>query len=203
MAVPRQEVLSPWWEHAVPIPQKVVDPQGKVLFTRRDILGGQQVSLKHGLMENGSVWGHGAYLGPDFSAAYLHRALLAGTAAVLFASGRFDFLGRATVKYFALAALLFLIQALVGGATAHYRADPSGFYGIDLSRIFPSHILCTWHLQLAVFWIATAYIAGVLFLASALGKRESKGRLEGIPLLLVAGRTCLFLRQASLLWGQQ
>ena len=23
-------------------------------------------------MENGTIWGHGAYLGPDFSAEYLH-----------------------------------------------------------------------------------------------------------------------------------
>ena len=37
-----------------------------------DILAGQQVFLKYGLMENGSIWGHGAYLGPDFSAEYLH-----------------------------------------------------------------------------------------------------------------------------------
>jgi nitric oxide reductase subunit B len=89
--------LSPWWRHAVilvliggftvlialaakaykdapPIPEQVVDPSGRVLFTREDILGGQEVFLKYGLMENGTIWGHGAYLGPDFSAEYL-RAL--------------------------------------------------------------------------------------------------------------------------------
>ncbi|MDD5286929.1 MAG: nitric-oxide reductase large subunit, partial [Desulfuromonadaceae bacterium] len=88
-------LLSPWWRNATilvlvmgftvliwlavrsyqdapPIPAKVVDPAGQTLFTRDDIVGGQQVFLKHGLMENGTVWGHGAYLGPDFSAAYLH-----------------------------------------------------------------------------------------------------------------------------------
>jgi nitric oxide reductase subunit B len=43
-----------------------------MIFTGADILAGQEVFLKYGLMENGSIWGHGAYLGPDFSAEYLH-----------------------------------------------------------------------------------------------------------------------------------
>ena len=43
-----------------------------MVFTGDDIRSGQQIFLKYGLMENGSVLGHGAYLGPDFSAAYLH-----------------------------------------------------------------------------------------------------------------------------------
>ncbi len=58
---------------APPIPERVTDPQGKVLFTKKDILAGQSIFLKYGLMDNGSIWGHGAYLGPDFSAQYLHN----------------------------------------------------------------------------------------------------------------------------------
>ena len=38
---------------------------------------GQAVFLRYGLHDNGSVWGHGAYLGPDFSADYLHQVALA------------------------------------------------------------------------------------------------------------------------------
>jgi nitric oxide reductase subunit B len=57
-----------------PIPARVVDPAGGVLFTHDDILGGQQVFLRNGLMEYGSIFGHGAYLGPDFTADYLRRA---------------------------------------------------------------------------------------------------------------------------------
>ncbi len=57
-----------------PIPARVVDPTGRVLFTHEDILGGQQVFLRNGLMEYGSIFGHGAYLGPDFTADYLRRA---------------------------------------------------------------------------------------------------------------------------------
>lgn len=57
-----------------PIPKRVVDPSGQVLFTGDDIHRGQEVFLSNGLMEFGSVFGHGAYLGPDFTADYLHRA---------------------------------------------------------------------------------------------------------------------------------
>ncbi len=366
------EVLSPWWRHAViltvilgftillwlaartykdapPIPEKVVGPSGETILTREDIVEGQQVFLKYGLMENGTIWGHGAYLGPDFSAEYLHTlatdvseiiarqrynsefneldptkrnavnaevqtslkqnrfysqtrtlvftepevasyrkqiakwatyfsrsissaglsanyikdrtelqqltaffawtawasianrpgksysytnnfpydpaigntptsdavlwsalsliTLLAGIAVVLFAFGKFDYLGwkgkkghihpqmlpgvttesqKATVKYFVIVAVLFLAQVLVGGATAHYRADPRAFYGIDISSFFPSNILRTWHLQLAIFWIATAYIAGGLFLAPALGGKEPKGQTMGVNILFGA-----------------
>src|SRR6202795_2073050 len=60
-----------------PIPARVVDPAGGVLFTHEDILRGQQVFLRNGLMEYGSIFGHGAYLGPDYTADYLRRAALA------------------------------------------------------------------------------------------------------------------------------
>ena len=57
-----------------PIPARAVDPSGKTVYTREDVLDGQKVFLHHGLMEYGSIFGHGAYLGPDFTADYLHRA---------------------------------------------------------------------------------------------------------------------------------
>lgn len=366
------ETLSPWWRRSVivtivacfcilgwlakltysgapPIPERVVGPDGAVLFTDRDIAAGQEVFLRYGLMENGTIWGHGAYIGPDFSADYLHTlaldaeeavaerhgfvtqaalrpsqrlivnaevaqllkqnrydpvsktltfteaeaasfqrqiglwtkhfqdpekngglphnyigdpaqlreltsffawtawasvtdrpgrnysytnnfpydpavgnvptsgavlwsalsliTLLGATAAVLFAFGRFDFLGwrgrrghvhpkmlpgvatpsqRATIKYFAVVALLFLAQALVGGGTAHYRASAGSFYGIDLSAILPSQILRTWHLQLAIFWIATSYVAGGLFLAPAIGENEPRAQTLWVNVLFVA-----------------
>jgi len=368
------ETLSPWWRQAViltlvagftiliwlawrsfkdapPIPNQVVTVAGGTLitnFTKDDVLAGQQVFLKHALMENGTIWGHGAYLGPDFSAEYLHTltrdaqawcatnrhqrawsalsaaeqdavkaevvfllkqnrydaksgtltfteaerlsfqkqiakwaayfsqpasnaglpakyitdatelrqltaffawtawasaahrpgktysytnnfpydpeagnklstdailwsalslvSLLGGTALVLFAFGKFDYLGwksrnehvhpfvavgnatasqRATLKYFVIVTLLFLLQVLVGAATAHYRVEPGGFYGFDLPRWLPSNILRTWHLQLAIFWIATAYVAGGLFLAASLGT-EPKGQVKGINVLFGA-----------------
>jgi nitric oxide reductase subunit B len=45
-----------------PIPARVTDDSGHVLFTRGDILAGQAVFLRNGLMEYGSIFGHGAYL---------------------------------------------------------------------------------------------------------------------------------------------
>ena len=59
-----------------PIPSRVVSNDGRLLFTGKDITAGQEVFLKNGLMEYGSIFGHGAYLGPDFTADYLHRAAL-------------------------------------------------------------------------------------------------------------------------------
>ncbi|HVN95899.1 MAG TPA: cbb3-type cytochrome c oxidase subunit I [Syntrophorhabdaceae bacterium] len=365
------ETLSLWWRRSVvfivvacfavllwvafraysdapPVPLKVIDTSGNTLFSGNDIMSGQEVFLKHGLMENGSIWGHGAYIGPDFSAEYLHTlamdttgllahqyfqrdapglnesqktmvqalvhdvlkenrydparrilvfsapeafsyehqqgkwkayfaesvgnrgllpkaisdskdvkeltaffawaawasaanrpgksysytnnfpydpvagnnpdantflwsalsliALLAGTAAVLFSFGKFGYLGwkgkgehvhpgmlsgimnqaqKATIKYFVAATLLFLAQTLVGGATAHFRADPSSFYGLNLAYYLPSNILRTWHLQLAVFWIVTAWIGGGLFLASSLGERETKSQRIMIHVLFL------------------
>ncbi|MEN6494712.1 MAG: cbb3-type cytochrome c oxidase subunit I [Thermoguttaceae bacterium] len=60
-----------------PIPKKVVTQDGKVLFTGDDIMAGQHVFQKYGLMEYGTLFGHGAYLGPDFTAQYMHEAALA------------------------------------------------------------------------------------------------------------------------------
>ena len=108
--IPSEE-LSPWWRHAVililvlgftvliwqaartytdapPIPDRVVSVSGEAVFTGDDIVLGQQVFLKYGLMENGTIWGHGAYLGPDFSAAYLHT--LATDTAELLAKQRYN-----------------------------------------------------------------------------------------------------------------
>jgi nitric oxide reductase subunit B len=61
---------------AAPMPERVVGPDGQVLFSGADIRTGQEVFLRNGLMEYGSIFGHGAYLGPDYTADYLRRAAL-------------------------------------------------------------------------------------------------------------------------------
>ena len=333
------------YTNAPPVPDRTIDTAGTVVFTGEDIRSGQEVFLKFGLMDNGTIWGHGGYLGPDFGATVLHdwavtlteeravaryskpyaalsaeqraavdgetasllkrnrydtksdtltvtpsaartfhaeidrwqsyfgnpaqngglpanlitnqrqlhdltafftwaawasvterpgtihsytnnfpydplagnRAtggallwtavsflfLLGGTAIVLLAFGKFDYLGwhgepvalpawalshsqRATLKYMAAAAILLLAQSLFGAGTAHYRADPGTFYGVDLSQFFPSNLLRTWHLQSAIFWIATSYVAGALFVAELLGRKSPRGQLLGIHLLFGA-----------------
>ena len=62
-----------------PIAAEVRTTAGEVLYTGDDVRAGQAVFLREGLMEYGSIFGHGAYLGPDFTADYLHRAALIAT----------------------------------------------------------------------------------------------------------------------------
>lgn len=56
-----------------PIPNKVVTTQGTVLFTKEDIRNGQNVWQSIGGQELGTIWGHGSYIAPDWSADWLHR----------------------------------------------------------------------------------------------------------------------------------
>jgi len=71
-------ILLPFkvYHEAPPIPNEVTSSDGTVLFTGKNIREGQQVFLKYGLVDNGTIWGHGALLGPDFSAEYLHTLAL-------------------------------------------------------------------------------------------------------------------------------
>jgi nitric oxide reductase subunit B len=51
-----------------PYPGKVVDSGGNLLFEKSDIIDGQNVYQRFGLMDHGAVWGHGAQRGSEFSA---------------------------------------------------------------------------------------------------------------------------------------
>ena len=61
------------YRQAPPVPDKVVTESGRVLFTGDDIRNGQNVWQSMGGQEVGSVWGHGGYVAPDWSADWLHR----------------------------------------------------------------------------------------------------------------------------------
>src|SRR5215470_4698327 len=61
------------YRESPPIPGRVISESGQTIFTGEDIRAGQEAFLTYGLMQYGSVYGHGAYLGPDFTADYLHR----------------------------------------------------------------------------------------------------------------------------------
>lgn len=56
-----------------PRPDKVVTESGELVFTGKDIRDGQNVWQSLGGHEMGTVWGHGAYVAPDWSADWLHR----------------------------------------------------------------------------------------------------------------------------------
>jgi nitric oxide reductase subunit B len=311
-----------------PIPQRTVDERGRVLYTAADVQKGQQVFLHNGLMEYGSVFGHGAYLGPDFTADYLRRssnivtrayggpasdsaarrtiedfrtnrydehggtltlsvargqafdtlvryysrffsdpdtdhglrpkaitdptrlrqltaffawtswaastarpghsysytnnwppeprvdntptanvvvwsvlsliALLSGVGLLFGAFGRWGGrLGwqgreqatlsfrepgdvaltpaqRATAWFFFVMAALFLLQTFVGAASQHYRAEITSFFGFDLATVLPFNLMRTWHVQLAIFWVATSFVAAGIFLAPMIARREPR-----------------------------
>src|SRR3954451_11565792 len=59
--------------NAPPIPARVVSTDGQVLFSGETIRDGQNVWQSIGGQEIGSVWGHGSYVAPDWSADWLHR----------------------------------------------------------------------------------------------------------------------------------
>jgi len=61
----------------VPPYPSTIKADGTTVSAKADILAGQDVYQKYGLMDHGSVWGHGTLRGMDFSATTLH---LTGTA---------------------------------------------------------------------------------------------------------------------------
>jgi nitric oxide reductase subunit B len=311
-----------------PVPERVVDAGGRTAYTGADVTAGQQVFLHNGLMEYGSAFGHGAYLGPDFTADYLRRAstiverayggpgsdsatrrtirdmranrydeasgtlrlsapqalafrrlvpyysrffsdpttehglraraitdptqlrrltaffawtawaaaanrpghdysytnnwppeprvdnrstanvvvwsvlsliaLLGGIGILFGVFGRWGRrLGwhgreqatltfrspgdvaltpaqRATAWFFFVMAALFVIQTFVGAASQHYRAEIGDFFGFDLAQILPYNLMRTWHVQLALFWVATSFVAAGIFLAPMIARREPR-----------------------------
>ncbi len=59
---------------SMPQPSQTVTENGEVIFTAADITAGQQIFLRRGLQQYGSIVGHGGYLGPDYTADYLRRS---------------------------------------------------------------------------------------------------------------------------------
>ena len=89
-------------------------------------------------------------------------------------------------KYFWIVNLMILAQILLGVITAHYAVEGDGFYGIEISRFIPYSITRTWHLQLAIFWIATSWLATGLYIAPSLSGRDPKYQKAGVNVLFVA-----------------
>ncbi|MGZ3460386.1 MAG: nitric-oxide reductase large subunit, partial [Archangium sp.] len=317
------------YQDSAPVPQRVVTPDGRPVFTGEDVMAGQEIFLRNGLMQYGSVFGHGAYLGPDYTADYLRRsalfvrdrfggeaeataaartlkdfqqnrydpatgtlvltaeqaaafeeltkhyhalfslpttglglrpsaiadpadtrrltaffawtawaasarrsgldysytnnwppeplvgngptaamvvwsvlsliALLGGIGLLMAAFGRWNFLGwhgrqqqrvsfrrpsevaltpsqRACAWFFLVMAVLFLAQTLLGGATQHYRAELSNFFGLNLATLLPYNLARTWHVQLSLLWVATSYLAAGIFLAPMVAGHEPRGQ---------------------------
>lgn len=90
---------------------------------------------------------------------------------------------KAVVKYFWTVAGLLLLQIGLGVITAHYGVEGDAFYGIPLSQILPYTIARTWHTQLGIFWIATAWLAAGLYIGPAVSGIEPKGQRFGVNIL--------------------
>ncbi len=93
---------------------------------------------------------------------------------------------RATLKYIWVVALLILVQMLAGVITAHYGVEGSAFYGIPLDEILPQSVSRSWHVQLAIFWIATSWLATGLYIAPAVSGYEPKYQKLGVNILFGA-----------------
>jgi nitric oxide reductase subunit B len=105
---------------------------------------------------------------------------------------------RATAKYFWVVAALFVVQVLLGAVTAHYAVEGQAFYGFPLAEVLPYSVTRSWHLQLAVFWIATAWLATGLYVAPAISGHEPKFQRLGVNFLFV----CLLIIVVGALAGQ-
>ncbi len=93
---------------------------------------------------------------------------------------------RATIPYFLVVVALWAVQIGMGVVVAHYGVEGNGFYGIPLDRYLPYAIARTWHLQLAIFWIATSWLATGLYVGPAVSGHEPKYQRLGVHVLLGA-----------------
>jgi nitric oxide reductase subunit B len=93
---------------------------------------------------------------------------------------------RAVIKYFWVVSLLILLQILLGVVTAHYGVEGSGFYGFPLASVLPYTLTRTWHVQLGVLWIATAWLAAGLYIGPAVGGKEPFWQRAGVNVLFGA-----------------
>jgi nitric oxide reductase subunit B len=105
---------------------------------------------------------------------------------------------KATAKYFWIVTALIVTQVFLGGITAHYAVEGQAFYGFPLAEYLPYAVTRSWHLQLAVLWIATAWLATGLYIAPAISGHEPKYQRFGVNFLFA----CLLVIVVGALGGQ-
>ena len=99
---------------------------------------------------------------------------------------------RAATRYIPIAALLFVVQVLFGALLAHYYVERDGFFGlgdllgIDILQWLPFAISKTYHLDLAILWVATLWIGAGLFLPGLLTGHEPDHQRTLVNVLLGA-----------------
>jgi nitric oxide reductase subunit B len=105
---------------------------------------------------------------------------------------------KATAKYFWVVLALFLVQILLGAITAHYSVEGQELYGVNLSDVLPYSLTRTWHTQLAVLWIATAWLGTGLYIGPAISGHEPRFQRFGVNVLWV----CLLIIVVGAFAGQ-
>lgn len=105
---------------------------------------------------------------------------------------------KATLKFFWVVTALVVAQAALGVITAHYQVEGSSFYGIPIAEWIPYSVTRTWHTQLGIFWIATAWLATGLFVAPAVSGHEPKFQRALVNFLFV----CLLIIVVGSMAGQ-
>ena len=94
---------------------------------------------------------------------------------------------KALAKYGVLVVALFVFQVFIGGFVAHYTVEGQEFYGIPVADFFPYSLVRTWHIQAALFWIATAFLTAGLFLTPFInGGKDPKYQKLGVDILWFA-----------------
>ncbi|MGQ9653184.1 MAG: nitric-oxide reductase large subunit, partial [Thermodesulfobacteriota bacterium] len=89
-------------------------------------------------------------------------------------------------KYFLVVVLLFLVQTNFGGLLAHYTIHPASFYFQFIADLIPYSWAKTWHLQLAIFWIATTWVGSAIYLAPVIGGTEPRRQGMLVQILFAA-----------------
>ncbi|MCQ6276138.1 nitric-oxide reductase large subunit [Bacillus sp. V3B] len=105
---------------------------------------------------------------------------------------------KATLKYFWIVTALIVVQVVLGAITAHYAVEGSGFYGIPIQEWIPYSVVRTWHTQLGILWIATAWLATGLFMAPAVSGYEPKFQRALVNFLFI----CLLIIVVGSMIGQ-
>jgi nitric oxide reductase subunit B len=93
---------------------------------------------------------------------------------------------RALVKYFWIVAALIITQMAMGVIAAHYGVEGDGFYGLPISSVLPYSVVRTWHVQLGLFWIATAWLGAGLYIAPSIAGHEPAWQRFGVNVLFGA-----------------
>ncbi|EKN71191.1 nitric-oxide reductase large subunit [Schinkia azotoformans] len=105
---------------------------------------------------------------------------------------------KATLKYFWIVTALIVVQVGLGAVTAHYAVEGSGFYGIPIQEWIPYSVTRTWHTQLGILWIATAWLATGLYMAPAVSGYEPKWQRGLVNFLFI----CLLIIVVGSMAGQ-